>query len=98
MYIKESNMTANIDLDCNDAFELLENALKKTPLRQSDGKYRKAQSDEFYFMNVTPDNWVAFKHFNTRNYLFVDLESGRVHVPSEDTPFLRGYFEIVDVI
>ena len=72
-------------------FTMLEQSLKTFPLPTSDGSSRLASVDEFMLMDVSGDI-VYFKHRNTRNYIYMRKQNGKLHVPVSGY-FHRGTFD-----
>lgn len=77
-------------------FEKLVPLLASTPLPCENGSLRTASPDEFMFMGVTA--WGgAFKHCDTRNYLYVQ-PNGKLLVPQRpEMAFHRGFFDVVEL-
>lgn len=74
-----------------ESFEKLEKALAKIYLIDTDGNKVIRTTEHFMYME-TRGKWVAFKSRETRNYLYLDIFTGRIHIPYEDKPFFRGQF------
>ena len=81
------------------AFNKLKAALRKTKLPTSTGQMRKAEAGEFMLMNMADGNRKAmFKHSDTRNYVIVDMKSGKLDVPVTLKPFFRGQFDVYEEV
>jgi hypothetical protein len=79
----------------NAAFERLEVALAKVQLSDDSGQKRTASADEFMLMPGSRygAEWWAFKHCDSRNYLFVHRTRRLLKVPATPEAFMRGTFE-----
>jgi hypothetical protein len=79
------------------AFDLLGKALASQKLPTRRGIYRQAQASEFMYMG-TANGFYQMKHRDTRNYVFVSVDSGQMWVPQEKSrPFFRGEFDYYEV-
>lgn len=79
----------------DDAFAKLQLALQFVRLARHDehGKpveYRRAKAREFMLMEMS-DERTAFKHSDTRNYVFL-MADGTLVVPHTQEAFMRGGF------
>ena len=81
------------------AFNKLKSALRQTKLPTEKGDMRQAGVDEFMLMNMAQGGSKAmFKHGDTRNYVILDMKSGKLDVPRTSKPFFRGYFDVFESI
>ena len=48
-------------------------------------------ANSFMLMSMDQE-WYKFKHCNTRNYLFVSIKDGSLHIPCSGKPFEQGIF------
>jgi hypothetical protein len=79
------------------AFLLLAKALPKAVLKTLAGVVRQGvDSDEFMLMQILKDGKAMFKHRTTRNYVMLDLNTGKLDVPVTNKNFFRGYFDESD--
>lgn len=92
------------------AFKMLGSALGKTKLPTQSGEMRRADPNEFMYMQTIggelryqpggktsfdPSNAIMmFKHSDTRNYVYLRAD-GRFEVPKENKPFFMGYFDVL---
>jgi hypothetical protein len=81
--------------DADTAFALLAKALSKTMLDTKSGEKRRANANEFMLMNFAKGN-ALFKHHDTRNYVFVDMRTGKMTVPKTKKAFNLGYFDVFE--
>lgn len=93
-------------------FGRLQACLREIELPKADGSSRKADADEFMLMvshrtetgdRDHPALVLAFKHRDTRNYVFVHvshpdetLSELRLEVPRTDKYFMRGTFDRIE--
>jgi hypothetical protein len=80
-------------------FFLLECVLKARPLKCADGSERLASASEFMFMGLRGGEAAAFKHRDTRNYIYL-LSDGGLYVP-EGRPwgsFHQGTFDAINPV
>lgn len=81
------------------AFNKLKSALRRTKLPTEKGDMRQADVGEFMLMNMAQGGSKAmFKHGDTRNYVVLDMKSGKLDVPRTSKPFFRGYFDVFESI
>ena len=87
--------------EIESAFSRLAEVLKDQPLRSEGGGTRKIKAGEFMLMHSSDEmDLLAFKHIDTRNYVFVCrqdalMQKARVdilQVPCSGQPFKLGYF------
>ncbi len=72
-------------------FNKLAIALKGVLLKRYDGTTSEGTADEFMLMQQDDDGVIAFKHRQTRNYVY--LRGGyKLYVPMTGNPFNRGEF------
>ncbi len=81
--------------EINQQFEKLDAILQHRPLLQQDGLTRVVRAGEFMlmFQPSSPGNEVAFKHKDTRNYVYMNEKTGHLRVPQSDEPFHLGFFD-----
>jgi len=84
----------------NSCFEELHEALKRWPLPTEDGGTRIAAGWEFMLMNGFRlwearklNGTLAFKHRNTRNYIYFDQQRREIVIPEGEHPWRRGTFD-----
>ena len=74
----------------NNFFELLKQAISDS----TDWKHLKF--DEFMYMGHGDGNdgdaWIAFKSIITRNYVYVNMQTGSLSVPVKEGFFQQGEF------
>lgn len=81
------------------AFDKLKRALRNFELPTEGGSRRKADPGEFMLMNMAQGGSKAmFKHRDTRNYIIIDMKSGKMEVPITSKPFFRGYFDVFEEV
>ncbi len=87
----------------NKYFELLADQLLLIELDCKNNSKRTASASEFMFMHTKDSdglNIIAFKHIDTRNYLFLVQSildpSWRLHIPKTNEAFQLGYFDIFE--
>lgn len=79
------------------AFDKLKKALRNFELPTEGGSRRKADPGEFMLMNMAQNGTKAmFKHRDTRNYIIIDMKSGKMDVPITSKAFFRGYFDVFE--
>lgn len=81
-----------VDAERKMAFAELEKLLSESKLPCQHGPHRWAKASEFMLMHLHAGEW-AFKHGDTRNYLFVSSRPPRLRIPMTDEPFHLGYFD-----
>jgi hypothetical protein len=75
----------------NRAYLCLHEALKATVLPSNNGGFKLLDNPgEFMLMHGEEGRW-AFKHYNTRNYLYCDINR-LIRVPRTNLAFSRGEF------
>jgi len=86
------HITLPTDQQVENLYKSLEDLLLEIPLPTSSGRSRFATVDEFMLMGIGEYGDAQFKHYNTRNYIFI-LKSGELHVPKTKKPFMLGFFD-----
>jgi len=76
------------------AWDALKKGLSKEELPTSRGTTRKASVDEFELMPTEREDVWAFKHCDTRNYLFVNKGTGKLVIYKSSKPFFKGEFDL----
>lgn len=71
-------------------FGHLESALKGVMLQRMDGSKSEGTTDEFMLMQQNDDLTLAFKHWSTRNYVY--LREKTLLIPKTGNAFNRGEF------
>lgn len=90
--VEETASIPNAD-EQKDAWKLLKVALKTAKLPTLSGKARtKVDPDEFMLMHMA-NNYYFFKHRYSRNYVLIDMVTGKLVVPKEQQAFFRGTFD-----
>ena len=46
------------------------------------------------FVHEIADHWYRFKHKYSRNYIFINSNSGELAIPTGLRPFFRGFFDV----
>ena len=70
---------------------LADRPLKSDPFLRGNNALRFATCDEFMLMSQTAER-VAFKHCDTRNYVFLRKDNHKLEVPETSDPFMLGKF------
>ena len=88
---------SNVEVEI--AFNALGRQLQHFPLTRESGLKEIASADEFMLMQQGPcgesqEDWYAFKHSHSRNYVYVRVRDERFWVPVNPAPscFHRGVF------
>jgi len=94
VYARAKIKSKKVDARLVAAFNALEITLAKKKLKVGYGSNARRHASVFEFMYMgTRSGWHAFKHYDTRNYVYVDIYADYMHVPcSRNDPFHHGEF------
>ena len=78
-------------------FSMFDDSLSKTVLDTEDGVGRIGSAKEFMFMGFTARG-IAFKHIDTRNYIYMDRLTGELTIPKSSRYFGQGVFDVYNPV
>jgi hypothetical protein len=73
-------------------FSMFDDSLRSVVLDTEDGVGRLGRADEFMFMGIVGEE-IGFKHWFSRNYIYMNRFSGALRIPKSDRFFGRGTFD-----
>ena len=79
------------DPEWDETWGRLQDAINNNRLPAEGGGTTKTTLDEWMLMYINDDGTAAFKHCDTRNYIYIRPD-GELIVPKTASPWMRGTF------